>query len=498
MAFYGGPPPPPPPPPYASPIDPSSLRDDQWVLQQPIPPIVAARLLEIDPDVAPWIVECLLFYLHPGFQLHQLRNWDPHLYFRRDDGHFFREYVVLSEVGPNPPPGRGYLRVTWRALEAYLHNTGPRLPAPLYGCGGRVRSALQEFFSNLPTTQQAADLAARGKVVFADGTSVVGPMFDKKLPEKYLFEAIKFFEDQEGYVIEPTLLGDRAALSRLAEVICSPGENAPLYIAASEELDLYRLRPLANDQGSLKESRGLHLNLDAASGGMELAGSAMYGPVKARSLPELLGQFRTILNSYLVACYLRSKIYPKENVRRGRAWLEPVAIDAYLNRVLASQAKSDYVLGLSTLSTILRREWHSMRDNIRMTGRTLSELLNDHGKKFMSVLYDSRTSVLAVCEAPQIAGMKRSLEEAGQAVAELRKVVMRGGDAPKAAGLPPPPAATEGPAVTRLDRLKDGNPLNSQLCIRDSCRAEDECRYSHAKKPWNENGANPRYPASTM
>ena len=136
--------------------------------------------------------------------------------------------MLRHDGRPNPPPGRGYLRNVWRSLEAYLHNTGPARPAPLWGEGGRVRSALQEFFSDLPTTQQSSESAARGKATFADGTEVGAPLFEKKFPEQHLFDAIEYFQKAENYTMELSQVGDRVSLSRIAEIIYAPCEGAVL------------------------------------------------------------------------------------------------------------------------------------------------------------------------------------------------------------------------------------------------------------------------------
>jgi hypothetical protein len=43
-------------------------------------------------------------------------------------------------------------------------------------------------------------------------------------------------------------------------------------------------------------------------------------------------------------------------------------------------------------------------------------------------------------------------------------------------------------------KVVDGNPDNPLECTRMTCDAESQCYFSHAHKPWNIDGQNPRYP----
>ena len=86
----------------------------------------------------------------------------------------------------------------------------------------------------------------------------------------------------------------------------------------------------------------------------------------------LLVQVRLLLNSYLIASWVRCQLEPSED----RGWLEPRQIDDYINKIVAASEKVK-TLTLRSMVSVVQNNWRSIRTASQF-GQPLGPLLKQY------------------------------------------------------------------------------------------------------------------------
>ena len=492
------------PPPSAPPVpegtqyqDPPVGQSAAYVRALAMPPVIAEALLRLDGGCAPWICACLVEMLGPGFQLYRLRFhsaslWLPTAASLASSGpgaRVQRTSVMLCDVPVNPPAGQEYYRDVWRELVLYFRGLGPAVPAHLISPTGtsRVRASLTALYLNIVPEafkRQNDSLVADPGGPFSRLTNEVPKWLEggKELPEHVVRSAIQFFAQHLDYVMTPSVIAEPKQLKKIViGVVGVPVGGVP-HVLSNSDLDMFAVSPMGDRFETIMEDQSnlvLEFGRDATP---PVVRRGVRGG-RSQSVADqngLLIQVRLLLNSYLIASWVRCQLNPTED----RGWLEPRQIDDYINKIVAASEKVKS-LTLCSMVSVVQTNWRSIR-TASQSGQPLGPLLKQYGGELEAEARYVVSTVVATVQDESFVGMKRQLDQQAAVLESLAK-------AAGLAGLPPPSAAgtSEG---SDFQRMSDGNPANPRECTRAGCSATDLCRFSHAKKPWNVDGKNSRYP----
>ena len=463
----------------------------------PIPPCVAMLLLQIDEACALWIANCLVAELGADFQIHQLLSYRPRLYLRVDGPRHDKELipVPLCEL-----PRAFDLRHSWKAdvwrelLKKFEANVA--IPGYLFGILRRVESALEHFFLSVSTLSPSSveKPSAKADNVPPALAGILGSSsmqwLGKKVPEELLLHILRDLKISSGYDVPLTEIAQKDLLAQIVLSVCQ--EGVPPVIAVTQALTFLHLKPLGTCDGTIVQPEEMWMSVDRNSESFAVhAGSPVSKAAVISDICELITHVKIVLNSYLVAYQVRRMLYPDEERVMGGSWLDPRSIQNFTDSILAMYRRANGSVHLAALASILQQEWGQIRDGGNARLGSLADMLRRRGECLPGVLHTHRTTMVALTHSAPMVALSLSVrtlqdqmrsEQVGQ-----KRVSDRAEDLSETAT--PVKVSKQG-----FPKVVDGNPDNPLECTRMTCDAESQCYFSHAHKPWNIDGQNPRYP----
>lgn len=346
------------PPPSAPPVpegtqfqDPPKGQSAMYVRALALPTVIAEALLRLDDGCAPWICACLVEMLDPGFQLYRLRFHSVSLWLYSAAGgahapgaRLQRTSVMLCDVPVNPPAGQEYYRDVWRELVNYFRGHGPAVPAHLIPPSGarRVRASLTALYLNIVPEafkRQNDLLVADTGGPFSHLSNGIPKWLEGKgdLPEHVVRHTIRFFAEHADYVMTPSVIAEPKKLKKIVlGVVGVPVGSVP-HVLSNADLDLFALNPMGDRHETVTEDQSnivLEIGGDATAPEIRRGARGGRQPMVADQ-NGLLVQVRLLLNTYLIASWVRCQHDPSED----RGWLEPRQIDEYINNIVSASEK---------------------------------------------------------------------------------------------------------------------------------------------------------------
>jgi hypothetical protein len=313
----------------------------------------------------------------------------------------------------------------------------------------------------------------------------------KKVPEELLLHILRDLKISSGYDVPLTEIAQRDLLAQIILSVCQ--EGVPPVIAVTQALTFLHLKPLGTCDGTIVQAEGMWMSLDRNSESFAVhAGSPVSKAAVISDICELITHVKIVLNSYLIAYQVRRMLYPDEERAMGGSWLDPRSIQNFTDSILAMYRRANGSVHLAALASILQQEWVQIRDGVNARLGSLADMLRRRGECLPGVLHTHRTTMVALTHSAPMMALNLSLrtlqdqmqsEQVGQ-----KRVADRAEDLSVSAT--PTKVSKQG----LFAKFADGNPDNPQECTRATCEADSQCYFSHANKPWNANGENPRYP----
>jgi hypothetical protein len=466
----------------------------------PIPSCVAMLLFQVDEACALWIANCLVAELGPDFQTHQLRSYRPKLYLRVDGPRHDKEYVpvLLCELPRALDVHHAWKADVWRELVKKFE-AKVQIPGYLFGFLSRVASALEHFFLSVSTLSPASaeKPSAKADNVPPALAGILGSTsmqwLGKKVPEELLLHILRDLKVSSGYDVPLTEIAQRDLLAQIVVSVCQ--EGAPPVIAVTQALTFLYLKPLGTCDGTIVPAEDTWISLDRDSESFAVhAGSAVSKAAVILDICELITHVKIVLNSYLVAYQVRRMLYPDEERLLGESWLDPRSIQNFTDSILTMYRRTNGSVHLAALASILQQEWVYIREGVNARLGSLADMLRRRGQCLAEVLHTHRTTMIALTHSAPMMALHRSLltlqgkmpgEQVGQ---------KRGSDYAEDLSVTATPTKV---SKQVFQKITDGNPDNPLECTQVTCDANSKCYFSHANKPWNVNGENPRYPKHT-